>query len=355
MTQFGPIVPSHGPSPARIAIVAEAPGTEESEQLRPLVGPSGRELYRMLRTVGVNLNDCFKTNVFDRQPNSNNIQLYGTPTPSEASRSLVPFMGNPSLYVADEYLPQLDRLRAELIECDPNVVIALGNIACWALLGRTGITELRGNTYQSNFLGHRTVKIVPTYHPAAILRQWEWRTISIIDLEKARAESISPEVKYDNTELWLSPTLPDLVAFDAVHMSRARECAVDVETKRGQIDCISFCPRPDISLCIPFWCRDGESYWPTIDQELWAWHYVRKWMERRDLTKVMQNGLYDLQYMITHNIQPQSCTEDTMLAHHSLWSEMRKGLGFLGSIYANVPSWKSMRTWTRDEAIKRDD
>ena len=43
-----------------------------------------------------------------------------------------------------------------------------------------------------------------------------------------------------------------------------------------------------------------------------------------------------------------------MLAHHSLYSELQKGLGFLGSIYTNYPSWKSMRTFKREEQLKRD-
>ena len=64
--------------------------------------------------------------------------------------------------------------------------------------------------------------------------------------------------------------------------------------------------------------------------------------------------MYDLSYLMAY-CTPRACTEDTMLAHHSLYSELPKGLGFLGSIYANVPSWKKMRTFQKEEQLKKDD
>lgn len=355
---FGPVVPSAGPRPARIALVAEAPGEEESTRLTPLVGPSGYELRRMLSTIGVNLDDCFKCNVFSRQPPNSDLSAFCTPEPSRESRSLGPLLGNPQLWIRDEFLVELERLRAELIECRPNVVVALGNTASWALLGSTGINTLRGSVHVSRFLGDAgpALKVIPTYHPAAVLRQWDQRVIAIADLEKAHAESHTPDVSYDNTELWLDPSLNDLYEFGERFMANATICATDVETKRGQIDCISFAPRPDIAISVPFWCRDdGSSYWPDPQSEHTAWAWVRRWIESPTLTKVMQNGSYDIQYMRRHGMNPRACTEDTMLAHHSLYSELRKGLGFLGSVYANRPGWKSMASFKKEEQLKRDD
>jgi DNA polymerase I-like protein with 3'-5' exonuclease and polymerase domains len=200
----------------------------------------------------------------------------------------------------------------------------------------------------------RPVKVLPTYHPAAVLRQWDTRVIAIADLEKAHVESRSPDFSFDNSELWLAPTLQDLLDFDHHHMAHATICAADIETKRGQITCLSFAPTVEVSLVIPFWVEGpNPNYWPDAESEATAWSFVRKWMEREDLTKVFQNGLYDLQYLSRH-CNPRACTEDTMLQHHSLYSELRKGLGFLGSVYANTPAWKFMRTW-KNEELKRDD
>lgn len=355
MNLFGPIVPSSGPSPCKIAIVAEAPGDAESEQLRPLVGPSGWELRRMLKTIGVNLDDCYKTNVFGRQPMGNNVSLYGVPEKAPETAHMGPLTTNPITYLNPAFLPEIHRLSEELASCKPNIIIALGNVACWALLGQQGITALRGSVHRTNITGTIT-KVLPTYHPAAVLRQWEWRVIALADLEKAHNESFTPDFAYDNSELWLNPTYPDLLEFGHRYMEHATECATDVETKRGQITAVSFAPTPDISIAIPFWLEGpNPDYWHTVHEEAAAWRWVQHWIEKPDLVKVMQNGMYDTQYFMRHGMKVINFTEDTMLAHHSLYSELQKGLGFLGSIYTNTVSWKKMRTFRVEDQLKKDD
>lgn len=351
---FGPVVPSCGPGDARIFCLAEAPGERETEAGKPLVGPSGWELRRMLRTVGVDLNDCYKANVFSRQPEGNLLGHYCSEDPSAQARHLGPLTSNPLGYMDIAHAGELERLRAEIRAVSPNVIVALGNTATWALGLGLGINALRGTIHQAT-VGDRTLKVLPTYHPAAVLRQWDLRTIAIADLAKAVQESHSPLLSFDNTTLWLNPTIEDLVEFDRDHMDGATTCAADIETKRGQITAISFAPSVDHSLCIPFW-TDGvqPNYW-NVFEEVQAWAFVRRWLERSDLVKVFQNGLYDLQYLYEMGIRPKSCTEDTMIGHHSLYSELQKGLGFLGSIYANTPSWKQMRHVKKEELLKRDD
>ncbi len=352
---FGPVIQSYGPSPANILVLGEAPGTEETQRGRPFVGPSGYELRRMLALIGLNLDDCRRTNVFSRQPAGNNLHLYcGDGT--RPHRDLGPMVTNPLGFMDLQHQPDLDRLAQEIADCNPNVILALGNTAAWALGLGLGISALRGSvhTHFSPLL-NREVKVLPTYHPAAVLRQWDLRVVALADMEKMHVESASPKFQFDNSELWLNPTLDDLDEFDRDHMVPARICAADIETKRGQITAISFAPRPDISLAIPFWIEgNSPNYWPTPQSEVAAWSYVRRWLERGDLIKVGQNFLYDLQYLM-HLCSPVNCSEDTMLLHHSMFSELPKSLGFLGSVYANTPSWKSMRTFKRDEAFKRDD
>lgn len=354
---FGPIVPPRGPSPARIAIVGEFPTEAESQSLLPIAGLPGRELRKMLSTVGIDLDSCFVTNVFSRQPYGDNLALYGVEAKdaSAHSRSLGPLTTAPITYIADEHLPEIERLLSELDACKPNVIIALGPVAAWALLNQRELTQLRGSVH-STLLACGAVKVLPTYHPSAILRQWDWRVIALADLEKAHVESAYPDFIYDNMELWLEPSLADLTHFGDTYLASATHIATDVETKRGQITCVSFAPSPQISICVPFWCDGPEpSYWPTAGDESVAWEWCRRWLEDPSITKVLQNGLYDTQYFRAHGIALRGFTEDTMLLHHSKYSELRKGLGFLGSVYANVPSWKHMRVGRFEEELKRDD
>jgi hypothetical protein len=70
---------------------------------------------------------------------------------------------------------------------------------------------------------------------------------------------------------------------------------------------------------------------------------------------VLQNGLYDVQWLWRKLGMPvRQFTEDTMIRHHSMYSELEKGLGFLGSVYTDMPSWKAMRKRS-DEMEKSDD
>lgn len=353
---FGPIVPSAGPIPARIVVLAEAPGDVESAKGVPLVGPSGYELRRMLNTIGVELNDTRRINVFSRQPTDNNLHLYGATEPDRAFRDLGPLASNPLTYMDAQHCGELARVRSEISACNPNVIIALGNTATWALGLGLGIGALRGSVHTTNING-RTIKVVPTYHPASVLRQWDQRVIALADLAKAERESHYPELRFDNTELWLNPTLDDLEEFDRVHMQSASRCACDIETKRGQIDFICFTPEPaDVSISIPFWVAGLQpNYWPTPRDECAAWRYVHRWMEREDLVKVFQNGMFDLSHIPQTGCTPRNCSEDTMLQSHSLYSELQKGLGFLGSIHTNVPSWKKMIHVKNEDLLKRDD
>ena len=119
--------------------------------------------------------------------------------------------------------------------------------------------------------------------------------------------------------------------------------SVDIETGAGQIKCISFARTRDEALVIPFVDLgvSSGSVWSTADEELAAWNVVGRLLNCPSV-KLGQNFIYDLQYLTRMGFAPRTCLEDTMLLHHSLFPELPKGLGFLGSIYANEASWKLM-------------
>lgn len=350
------VVRTIGPRPARIAVVGEAPGSDEEWQGLPFVGASGQALNEMFRQVGIDRPSCLLTNVFDIRPPSNNLASFGVAKdvlPPDYP-PLGPMMTQPSsLYIAPEHLPQLSRLQSVLTEADPNVIIALGNTACWALLGEPQITKQRGTVHLTHITG-KPVKVIPTFHPAAVLRQWTLRPVACADLTKALAESAYPERRHTEAELWLRPTLEDLEDFAAAYMASSEQMAVDVETRNGMITEIGFAPAPGVALNIPFrLLGPNPHYWSTLAEEQAAWRWVRKWCES-DIPKVLQNGMYDVQYLLVHGIRLRRFVHDTMLAHHSLYSELRKDLGFLGSVYTNYPSWKYLAGRSRADDFKKD-
>jgi hypothetical protein len=127
------------------------------------------------------------------------------------------------------------------------VVVALGGIASWALLHDPRISKIRGTTALSIW-GH---KVLPTYHPAAVLRQWEYRPVTLLDLMKAKRESAYPEVRRPRRLIYLEPTIADLWSFYHEHLASARAIAFDIETSGDQITCIGFAPRTDLALVVP--------------------------------------------------------------------------------------------------------
>lgn len=328
-----------------VVILGEAWGADEERERKPFVGASGRLLNALLSQVGINRKECFTTNVFNLRPQRNDIKTLCGPK-AEGIPGLPPLAGK---YLRPEYAGELERVKQELAREQPNVIIALGASAAWFTLGASGIKKVRGAAAPSPY-----GKVLPTYHPAAVLREWTLRPILLADLAKARRESEYPEVRRPERKLWIEPTLGDLAKFEREFILPNPRLSIDIETKGTSITCVGFAPTRDCAIVIPFYdpTKPDGNYWPTKGEEMIAWAFVRKWC---GLPKklVFQNGLYDMQFLWRrYGIICPGAEDDTMLLHHSLQPELEKGLGFLGSIYTDEASWKFMR---KNETVKRED
>ena len=331
----------------QIVIVGEAWGRYEEEKGRPFVGPSGALLDQFLAAAGIARSECYLTNVFNFRPPNNDIKslcgpaAYGIPD--------MPALDT-GKYVSAEYGKELTRLRAELDGIRPNLIIALGGTACWAILRDRRIKKLRGAPAS----GYNGFKVLPTYHPAAVLREFKLRPTVFSDFRKAASERAFPEIRRPKRELWLYPTIEDIHEFDK-YIQAAEYLSVDIETWAGQITCIGFAPSADLALVVPFvWhgSSDG-NYWPSLREELDVWSVLRGWLTSGKRI-VGQNFLYDANYLwARYGIPIKDIFQDTMLTHHAMQPELEKSLGYLGSIYTTEPSWKFMRSDI--ETLKKED
>lgn len=332
----------------KIVLVGEAWGKDEEEARMPFVGASGRVLNFMLRQVGIKREECFVTNVFNLRPQPNNDVANLCGTKAEGIPGLPPLIRGK--FVRAEYAGELERLHREIATERPNVVVAFGATAAWALCRTTGIRSIRG----APALSTTGFKVIPTYHPAAVIRDWSLQPIVLSDLHKARQESEFPEIRRPRREIWIEPNLNDLDEFYNRHLEPAASFACDIETERGQITCIGFSPSPAVALVIPFVdpTQSDGNYWRTKEEEMKAWRWVR-WTLSLPKRVVGQNFVYDMNYLWrAYGIPVPSASEDTMLLHHALQPEMEKGLGFLGSVYTNESSWKIAR---KARTLKRED
>jgi uracil-DNA glycosylase len=333
-----------------IVIVGESWGREEEIASAPFVGTSGRLLTRLLHDAGINRVECFLTNVINQHPQGDDFNEFcGT------AATAIP--GYPAhhgaRYVHRRYAPELERLRRELSLHKPCVCILLGNTAMWALLGKSGIAKWRGSVDISTHTCPG-LKCLPTYHPAAVSREYTLRHTVVMDLQKAERQSGFAEVRWPERELWIEPTIGDLHEFERRYIHDGVHVAVDIETARTQITTIGFAPRAGVALVVPFFDtrRADRSFWHTHDDECNAWAFVRRICQSDKIRKVFQNGLYDIAFLYRSvGIKVKGAEHDTMLLHHSLQPESLKGLGYLGSIYTEERAWKHMRTST---TIKQD-
>lgn len=328
-------------------IVGEAWGRREAEKGKPFVGPSGDLLNAFLSSAGLDRSDCYLTNVFNFQPDGNNLMnLCGTKAEGLPGRKPI----KSGKYIRAEFQHELTRLEQEIETVNPNLIVACGSTATWALLNDPRIKRLRGYVTQGTS-GH---KVLPTYHPAAVLRQMELRPVVFADFQKIAKEAQFPEIVRPVREFWLYPTLEDLDLFEA-EILKSHYLSVDIETWNRQITCIGFAPRPDLALVIPFVAHGFPqcNYWPDTETELKVWDRVAKWLSLGKRI-VGQNFLYDANYLWRiYGIPVFDIEVDTMLVNHALQPEMEKSLAVLGSLYTDEPSWKFMRA--DHKTLKKED
>lgn len=329
--------------PARVLLVGEAPGANEERWGSPFAGAVGQELDSILADAGLRRSDCALTNVFDIKPPEGDL------TPWCLRKAEIKHFGQffawvpfNKLYISPEHIePARARLYNEINQVKPNLIVALGNTAMAALTGIASIGKVRGTLYMSTLVPN--IKVIGTYHPAAVLRQYDLRPVVVADFMKIAAESAFSGLRLRRRALYLEPTLDDLYSWRD-YLCKAPALAVDCETKNGQITCVGFSPSPEEAYVIPFWDRRKPdwSYWSDATHERIAWQVCRDILES-DAIKILQNGMYDLQYFLRYRWAMRRFVHDTMIKHHSLYPGLPKGLDFLGSLYANERAWKKYR------------
>lgn len=345
-------------SPPKILICGEAYGQAEEEAGVPFIGASGKLLHKLLSAVGINRDQCHFTNVFNLRPKPRN-DVSNLCGPKHLGIKWMPYLKRGE-YVREDYEPELLRLYAEVSEVRPNLVIALGASAAWAFCKTSGIKQIRGaptlaDPAIARRCGVEQLKVLPSYHPAALLREWKLRPVLFADLRKAAREAEFPDLRRPSREIWLDPTLDDMAEFKRRFIDPAPRISVDIETVGDQITMVGFSPTPDRALVVPFidFRKQDRNYWRTFGEERAAWNFVREVTSMPDKECVGQNFSYDLKYLwARYGMPPMNFEHDTMLLHHALQLEMEKSLAFLGTLYTNESSWKMMR---KTGTIKKED
>ena len=350
-TNWGKYCGGYGPSgKTNIAIVGIAPGGEEILAGRPFVGPSGKILREDLEEAGVNLDSCYRTNVFKYKLPDNEFAKY-----KEMGLSLP---------------DALRQLEEEIYEVDPNVIIGLGDPVLYALAGKSGKHNNIG-VWRGSILQAMSRKAVFTWHPAAQLHgsgegtfhSWQ-KYVRKFDIARAVEESKTRELNLPHRIIQIAASSADVYRFLEEHKDE-QYCALDIESIESVPVCIGLSFQSHRAMVIPLWNtlpisvenkrKPKKSYTyklqvstiPTQDLAF-IWQLLALFLKndlafggkKINVRKIGQNFKYDEAKLNNLGFYLDELYWDIMISSQCVSSEMLKNLAFNTSVKTREPYYK---------------
>ena len=317
------IVNTVGPAGAEIMLVGEAPGEQEDRLGVPFVGTAGRTLDILLQQAGINRHQALITNVARVRPPANDMSFY--------------FFDKKKTKPKPQLEEWLQQLKSDIIQHKPNIVVALGDTALWALTGEHGINANRGWISESTLVPGQ--KILATFHPQNINYEWKNSWAMVMDLRKAKRHSTFSGFLSDRRTLIPEATAEQFI--DYCKRLADSECVVGIDLETVSNFChpdrIGIGHSFEYAMSLPL-VRSPHHYWSTTE-EIEIWSQFSRVMQRCPI--VVQNGPFDFSVLFNHlGIFPRRIEMDTHIAAHVCWPEVPRSLSFLSSICIDVPRWK---------------
>lgn len=320
-------------NPNGIFILGEYAEVSDQRRGYHFSGGSGQELRRMCSEAGFNFYDCYHDMVFS--------------IPGQKSfkpESFCNDWGKKTTHIK----PRLEEHRQIVIKAIEasgcNLVIALGDLALYALTGEKSVAKWRGSCLTAT-VGSRTVKVIPSYAPSNILKVWNWRWITVHDLRRAYHESDSYRYAVPRYNFIVQPTFEQALETLSGLLGRlatSREpvpLAHDVETLSRNISCSGFAWSSRDAICIPFMTREegrggNHNYWTVVEEFILVQIQIQI-LTHPNARIIGQNYLYDMQHLAkSWGIKP-NVYMDTMLAWHTIFPGEKKSLDFLASMFCD--------------------
>lgn len=190
--EFSPSFPEEFTGKINIMVLGAAPSEEEERVGLPLVDNAGKLLTNILNNADLPVNSLYISNVFWERPADNSIEYFFCDnTSSERSTNFVSYNEK---YLKKEWENQIHRLQEEIDILQPDIILSLGEVALWALTGKTNILSLRGKPLiVSGPIKNKYSIVLPTYHPVDVicdmnkLDQFELDILRLRDLNNTPA------------------------------------------------------------------------------------------------------------------------------------------------------------------------
>ncbi len=304
----------------KIALIGESPGKNELVEGLPFVGASGEKILNpILNASGIDRYSCLIDNLVRYRPENDVFEHFEKKHPE----------------IVEEGIKEMREL---IDEYEPNVIVALGAKPLHYLTGFTdAISNYRGSILSS--IGFKkTYKVIPTFHPAYIIRNYNDSVLSYFDFRRIAEEAKTPEINLPQRTLVVNPTFEEVIAFFDF-LETQDVIAHDIETLRnGHISCFGYATSSDYAMCIPIVGEVGPVW--TIAQEAEIWRRNSIILTSPKLQKIVHNYMFEgYMWAYYYGIEMKN-VYDTLVASHVMYPELSHSLAFMTSIMTREPYYK---------------
>jgi len=361
-------------------VVGDYPTAEEERRGRPFSSEAGMEFRRNLSGAGFVLTDCRFTNVTKEHPfRDDNIEFFETT--AEMNKSGNNIYGLAPMKKARTWLTELYTLIEEL---QPDLIIAAGNYAMWALYGETGevkignrkktkapsgITNWRGSHLYYQHDGPTTIPLLPVLDQYLTNKAFGWQYKTKHDLsvrlgmlkkgkwdEPENVFEIRPS--FDQAKTWLEDFI--VGCDEALLQCGQYKIACDLETFGGHITCCGFAWSSTHACCIPFLTKGNTPegylvpYWDEME-EIILTDLLGQLFNHPGLKLTGQNFLYDAQHIaFSWHVVP-TISSDTMIQQHLIFPGTELDLVTLSSMYCEYHRyWKEDGKYWKSNADEEE-
>jgi len=316
------LIVGHGSSKPSMMFVGDAPSGEDFTTNYALTGYVGNAIKGYLRQHSLSFEDAWKTVLIKEKFD---IKKY-----YKQSKINWPEVDKVAL-------PYLEQLKYEINETKPFLIIPIGELGLHYLTGNNSISKFRGSILltEPNLGIFPQIKVLPLLGPLSLMKDYKMTMITkSIDYAKISKYLNTNPPPENLIRPWVATSASEFRNFVERSYEKSPFIDFDWETYCGIPVCIAFCFDGKEACCAPFMEKSIE-----LTERMLMLDIVAKLLASPK-AKGNQNIKYDWKIANRWGWKVENVVDDTMLAASTLYCEYKKNLGFLTSIYTDIPYFK---------------
>ena len=316
------MIRAHGASNSKIVLVSDYPTPAELANGKCLSGYMETYLKDMFKEAGISWNNIYKTSIIKERLNS---------PPKRGSRNQLKVIQDQV-----DWKESITRLKEEILSIYPSVIVPLGSIPTGIFTGQFNVGQFKGSIMPAlSGMGFSSkTKVIPLPHPRDIAAQYSLffsTSVYVERIAKASQTFEFPRPNYTTEVVRSSRRI--LEYFSQIKDAEFITC--DVETYRNHVTAIGFCADGKHGISIPM----TDLSITRVEYKI-IYQAISKFLDS-GIPIVNQNVGFDHHQLARFGIHMRNVVGDTMLMFGLLYPELPKNLGFLNSIYTDIPYFKN--------------